>query len=177
MRRCRMGTDGANQLHPTAERIRLTHDASSLNPQTTMSIPSARGLLSMLLSLATFVSIAARGADSLATLPPLGNGPYAVACTNLSQDFTRLLPGESAEDYWDGNPQGSRPRYVTNLLSDPANAFYISVPIPGDSEPYGRFAGGAIDVVSLICYPTSSNNPRPDYPLPTGTSIPHMQLG
>jgi predicted dienelactone hydrolase len=142
-----------------------------------MSIPSRRVLLSMLLFLSTLVSIAARAGDSLATLPPLGNGPYAVACTNLSQDFTRVGAGESAEDYWDGNPEGSRPRYVTNLLSDPAHAFDISVPIPGDSELYARFAGSAIDVVSLICYPTSSNNPRPDYPLPTGTSIPHMQQG
>ncbi|HYT96428.1 MAG TPA: hypothetical protein VEO36_03835 [Casimicrobiaceae bacterium] len=142
-----------------------------------MSIPSTRALLSMLLFVSAFVSMAARGADSLATLPPFGIGPYPVACSNLSQDFTRLLPGESVEPYWNGIPDGNRPRYVTNLLSDPARAFYISVPIPADSELYGRFAGAAIDVVSLICYPTSSNNPRPDYLLPTGTTIPHMQQG
>ena len=79
--------------------------------------------------------------------------------------LTRLLPGESAEDYWDGNPQGSRPRYVTNLLSDPANAFFISVPIPADSELYGRFAGSAIDAaghrpgpVLAYCRKSSAGN-------------------
>ncbi len=77
-----------------------------------MSIPSARALLSMLLFIAMFVSVPARGADSLATLPPLGLGPYPVACNNLSQDFTRLLPGESAEDY-----KRNRCR-LADLLSD-----------------------------------------------------------
>src|SRR5947207_7999003 len=137
MRR-RMGTDGANRLQPTADSIRLTHDATSLNSQTVMSIPSTRALLSILLLLSMFVSFTARGADSLATLPPFGIGPYPVACSNLSQDFTRLLPGESAEAYWDGIPDGNRPRYVTNLLSDPAHAYSISVPIPADAELYRR---------------------------------------
>ena len=133
--------------------------------------------LSVLLFATALVGSPVRSADSLATVSPFGIGPYTVACNNLSQDFARLLPGESAEDYWNGNPDGSRTRYVTNLLSDPAHAFDISVSIPADSELYGRFAGTAIDVVSVICYPTASNNPRPDYPLPTGKSIPHMQQG
>ncbi|HEY3180201.1 MAG TPA: hypothetical protein VGL25_15130 [Casimicrobiaceae bacterium] len=142
-----------------------------------MSTASTRLLLSVLLFAATLVNIPARAADSLATVAPFGIGPYAVGCNNLSQDFSRVGVGESAVNYWNGNPDGSRPRYVTNLLSDPGNAFYISVPIPADLELYGRFAGAAIDVVSLICYPTASGNPRPDYPLPTGNSIPHMQQG
>ena len=29
----------------------------------------------------------------------------------------------------------------------------------------------------LVCYPTSATNPRPDYPLPTGDVVPHMQRG
>ena len=140
-----------------------------------MATPS-RPLWVLLFAMAVVAS-PVRSADSLATVSPFGTGPYAVACNNISQDFARLLPGESASDYWNGNPDGSRQRYVTNLLSDPAHAFDISVSVPADSELYGRFAGTAIDVVSLICYPTASNNPRPDYPLPIGTSIPHMQQG
>ena len=29
----------------------------------------------------------------------------------------------------------------------------------------------------LACYPTTADNPRPDYPLPTGKVVPHMQTG
>ena len=133
--------------------------------------------LSVLLFATALVGSPVRSADSLATVSPFGIGPYTVACNNLSQDFARLLPGESAEDYWNGNPDGSRPRYVRDLLSDPAHAFDIAVSIPADSELYGQFAGTTIDVVSVICYPTTITNPRPDYPLPTGKSIPHMQQG
>ena len=133
--------------------------------------------LSVLLFAMALVGSPVRSADSLATVSPFGIGPYAVGCNNVSQDFARLMPGESAEDYWDGNPDGSRPRYVTDLLSDPAHTFDVSVSIPADSELYGSFAGTTIEVVSVICYPTARDNPRPDYPLPTGNSIPHMQQG
>src|SRR5438067_4946248 len=123
--------------------------------------------LSFLLLLATaLVSFVARAADPLAIVRPFGIGPYAVACNNLSQDFTRVQASESAADYWNGNPAGGRPRYVTDLLSDPSHTFVISVPVPADSELYGRFAASSISVASLICYPTANDNPRPDYPLP-----------
>ena len=140
-----------------------------------MATPS-RPLWVLLFAMAVVAS-PVRSADSLATVSPFGTGPYAVACNNISQDFARLLPGESAQDYWNGNPDGSRPRYVSDLLSDPAHAFDISVSIPADSELYGQFAGTTIDVVSVICYPTTITNPRPDYPLPAGKSLPHMQQG
>ena len=29
----------------------------------------------------------------------------------------------------------------------------------------------------LVCYPTSADNPYPDYALPTGNAVPHMQRG
>ena len=118
----------------------------------------------------------ARAADSLATVQPLGVGPYAVACSNLSQDFTRVTAGATVAYYWNGSASGSGSRYVTALLSDPSHTFSISVPIPADAELYGRFAGSSISAVSLICYPTAANNARPDYPLPGAPPIPHMQV-
>ena len=41
-------------------------------------------------------------ADSLAVVDPLPPGPYAVGCSNVAQDFSRVLPGESAQNYWEG---------------------------------------------------------------------------
>ncbi|HEY4138748.1 MAG TPA: hypothetical protein VGN65_09865 [Casimicrobiaceae bacterium] len=134
--------------------------------------------LSVLLFVAlTSLGQAASAVDRLATIAPFGLGPYAVACSNLSQDFSRLSGGESASDYWNGSTVAGRSRYVSDLLADPSHAFAISVQVTGDSDLYGRFASSALDVVSLICYPTASDNPRPDYPLPSVPPIPHMQLG
>ena len=142
-----------------------------------MPVSPARLLSALSLLACVLVGRPASAADSLTTVAPFGIGPYAVACNNLSQDFSRVAGGETAADYWDGNPSGTRPRYVTNLLADPSHSLVVSVQVPSDSELYGRFAGSSVDVVSLVCYPTATDNPRPDYPLPGAPAIPHMQLG
>jgi len=51
------------------------------------------------------------------------------------------------------------------------------VTAPNDPNLYGSFAGRQVAFVLLVCYPTVANNPRPDYPLPTGRIVPHMQTG
>jgi hypothetical protein len=135
------------------------------------------------LAIAPFVAAAAllvgsaAQADSQAIVAPVGPGQYAVGCNDVSQDFSRVMPSESAQDYWDGNPDGNRARYVTSLLSDPGRSFVISIAIPPDSDLYGRYAGDGIDVVTIVCYPTRADNPRTDYALPNGTAIPRMQRG
>ncbi len=105
-------------------------------------------------------------------------GPYAVACSNVVQDFSRVPAGEDATSYWEGNPSASGvPRYVTDLLADPPNTLIATVTAPNDSHLYGSFAGQTVPFVVLACYPTTADNPRPDYPLPTGNVVPHMQTG
>jgi predicted dienelactone hydrolase len=105
-------------------------------------------------------------------------GPNAVACSNIAQDFSRVAPGESAKDYWDGAPSlGGAPQYITDLLTDPANTLSVTVTAPNDSTLYGSFAGKQVLYVLLACYPTAVDNPRADYPLPTGSVVPHMQTG
>ena len=111
---------------------------------------------------------------AIAALPP---GPYAVGCNNIVQDFSRVPAGESAKDYWEGTPNGNTPRYVTDLLADPANSMVVNQPIPNDGALFGNYAGQARPYVVLVCYPTTATNPRPDYPLPAGSVIPHMQRG
>ena len=137
-------------------------------------LPSVVRLLSTLILAAIALAAANVRADALAVVPPAGIGPYGVACSNITQDFTRLAANETAEQYWEGFPDANRPRYVINLITDLYRAFYVSVPVPPDSELYGSHAGTSIDTVSLICYPTAPGNPRPDYVLPTGTVVPHM---
>jgi predicted dienelactone hydrolase len=138
-----------------------------------MPITLARLLSSLTLALLSAGMQVARG-DPLASIPPLGPGPYEVACNNITQDFTRVSQGEMAADYWEGSPNGLRPRYITNLLTDLSNAFYQSVAIPNDGELYGKYAGTSIEIVTLVCYPTGRDNPRPGYALPTGKVVPHM---
>ena len=108
-------------------------------------------------------------------------GPYAVACSNIVQDFTRLGAGEDVTSYWKGVPSDSGlPRYVTDLLADPGNTLIATVTAPQDSDLYGDFAGQQVEFVVLVCYPTTADNPRPDYPLnppQTDRVVPHMQTG
>ena len=55
------------------------------------------------------------------TYPPLPPGPYAVGCTSVEQDFTRMQPGESPQQYWEGIPaDNGRARYITDLLTNSA---------------------------------------------------------
>lgn len=106
----------------------------------------------------------------MAALP---RGPYAVGCSNVEQDFGRLGAGLSAQSYWDG----VNGRYVTELLVDPAHAFVVQQKFPGNFAQFGPYAGATFPYVALVCYPTSAANPYPDYPLPGGNAVPHMQRG
>jgi predicted dienelactone hydrolase len=110
-------------------------------------------------------------------IPALPPGPYPVGCSNIVQDFSRVPSGESAKDYWEGTPNGNTPRYITDLLADPANTIVVNLAIPNDGELFGSYAGQTKPYVLLVCYPTTADNPRPDYALPTGVVVPHMQRG
>jgi predicted dienelactone hydrolase len=112
-------------------------------------------------------------------VPPLPlPGPYAVACSNVVQDFSRLGAGEDVQSYWEGVPSDTGvPRYATDLLADPDNTLIATVTAPQDSNLYGSFAGDNLAFVVLACYPTTDNNLRTDYELPNGKVVPHMQTG
>ena len=65
-------------------------------------------------------------------------GPYAVACSNVVQDFTRVGAGEDVTSYWEGMPSDNgMPRYATDLLADPGNTLIATVTAPQDSNLYG----------------------------------------
>ena len=118
-------------------------------------------------------------ADLTQAIAPLPlPGPYAVACSNVTQDFSRMAPGEDVQNYWEGVPRSDgSSRYITDLLSDTGNTLALTVNAPGNDDVYGSFAGHSIAFVVVVCYPTSASNSRPDYPLPNGVVVPHMQRG
>ena len=96
-------------------------------------------------------------------------------CSNLEQDFRLLPPGDNAQDFWEGRPRGTTPRYITDLLVDPVDALLFQQPVPDDGTLYGPYAGTTIDYAAIVCYPTSAADARADFVLPTGRVIPHMQ--
>jgi predicted dienelactone hydrolase len=105
-------------------------------------------------------------------------GPYAVACSNVVQDFSGVGAGEDVQSYWEGMPSDNGlPRYATDLLADPGNTLIATVTAPQDSNLYGSFAGQNVAFVVLACYPTTADNPNDNYLLPTGKIVPHMQTG
>ncbi|MEO6567094.1 MAG: hypothetical protein ABIO63_13805 [Casimicrobiaceae bacterium] len=113
-------------------------------------------------------------ATAIAPLPP---GPLEVGCNNVAQDFSRVPAGQSAQDFWEGTPEGSTARYITDLLVDPAQALVVNLAIPDDGGLYGNYATQSKPYVVLVCYPTTTTNPNPDYALTTGALVPHMQRG
>jgi predicted dienelactone hydrolase len=149
-----------------------------------MKVPMARAgffpmFLARVLVACCFMIAVGAAADPALVVPPLPlPGPYPVACSNVTQDFSRLAPGEDVQNYWEGVPRtNGTPRYVTDLLSDSTNTLQVSVAAPANSDVFGSFAGRSIPVVIVVCYPTTVTNPRPDYALPNGNAVPHMQRG
>src|SRR5512144_1193211 len=82
-------------------------------------------------------------------------GPFAVACSNVVQDFSRVGAGEDVTSYWEGMPaDNGTTRYATDLLADPGNTLIATVTAPNASTLYGSFAGRTVPFVVLACYPT-----------------------
>ena len=84
-------------------------------------------------------------------------GPYAVECSNVLQDFSRIGPGEDAGFYWDGELRADgTPRRPSDLLVDPANTPTVTVNAPDNRDLFGSFAGRTLSYIVVICHPTSS---------------------
>jgi predicted dienelactone hydrolase len=119
------------------------------------------------------------GVSASLSVPPRSlPGPYPIACSNVAQDFARVADAEQAQAHWEGRPApDGTPRYVVDLLTQPADALSVTVHTPDDRGLFGSFAGAPVGFVVLACYPTTADNPRPDLALPTGQRVPHMQRG
>jgi len=136
------------------------------------AVRGGRRALALTLGIALAALAGGARADVAFSVPPLGPGPYPVGCSNVEQDFSRA-GGQPPQSYWDGVSG----RYVTELLVDPAHAIVAQQRIPNDFLQFGLYLGSTFPYAALVCYPTSAGNPYPDYPLPTGNAVPHMQRG
>lgn len=114
--------------------------------------------------------------DVLGIIQPVAPGPYPVGCSNVEQDFSRVM-GSDATAYWEGRGGGSGTGYVTDLLVDPAHAFVVNVSLPDDRDLYGDFRNRTLPFGNLVCYPTTTANGHADYALPNGKVVPRMQRG
>ncbi len=115
---------------------------------------------------------------ALAALPnhgvemaPVAPGPYPVACSNLAQDDARVAQlGVPIDNYWDGTDG----HYIGDILLEPADTLVARPHVP-DNDLYPQRRNTAVEFVVVTCYPTDAGNLRPDYVLPNGQRIPHMQ--
>ncbi len=106
-------------------------------------------------------------------VPPIAPGPFEVACSNIAQDASRIAPGASAADYWEGRND----HYVSDILAQPNSAIRFSALVPDQRSLYVGHAGDSVDYVAIVCHPTPRANPDPSYTLPgpSGGVVPHMQ--
>ena len=121
-------------------------------------------------------SIPALAANHDTTVGPISPGRFAVACSNIAQDTSRVAAGASPSDYWEGRPTNGQAHYISDLLAAPDTAFQFDVQVPDVRRLYVGHAGDAVRFAALVCYPTPRTNSDPDYTLPeTGSTVPHMQ--
>src|SRR5260221_13033886 len=108
---------------------------------------------------------------------PIAPGPFNVACSNIAQDASRIAPGTTAADYWEGRNVNGADRYITDILAQPNAALRFSAAVPDVRRLYPGHAGENVDFVAIVCHPTPRSNSDASYTLPgTGDVIPHMQL-
>jgi len=144
----------------------------------TTTLAGRRALIAAALFLMFLSRALAQSADASVLQPLPLPGPYPVGCSNVSQDFGRVAPGEDAQAYWEAQPRGDgSPRTIADLLSDPANTLGVSVTAGADSDVFGSYAARTLQFTVLVCYPTTAENSRPDYLLSSGRVVPHMQRG
>ena len=125
-----------------------------------------------LLTLSTLTPAGA-ATDPLAIVPPLGLGPYAVGCSDIAQNVAPT--SGSLSDYWEGVPFDGNYHYVTQILTEPADTVTYNVRMPDDRELFAQFTDMPVEFAAIVCYPTSPDNTRPDYPIPGEAPVPRMQ--
>ena len=126
--------------------------------------------------IAALLVLEARALNHDTTVAPLSPGKFAVACSNIEQDESRIAAGALPADYWEGKQVQGRDTYVTDLLSQPGSVVRYDAPVPDVRRLYPGHAGGTVPFVAIVCFPTTATNTDPGYKLPGSTDIvPHMQ--
>jgi|GEM_PF-2995085 hypothetical protein len=129
-------------------------------------------LLSRALAAIAFIT-PSLGAVSIA---PITSGPYPLGSTNF--EVSSLTTAEM-EKCLIGSYSTTADIYISDVLLHRSDCPEITLDLPNNSSAFGRHAGKRVNYVAYILYPTTDDNPRPDYVFPytnTGDStFPHMQ--
>jgi predicted dienelactone hydrolase len=130
-------------------------------------------------ALAFAANLIAFGVRATTPNPPSLQGTYAVGCSNIEVDLSKLRPGETVAQYADGTPDGSRVRYVNDIFVAPTRAltYQLAVPPRSQIDVFERYGGQQVPYAAIACYPTTAENNRANYTLPDGTVIPKMERG
>ena len=134
--------------------------------------------LKALAAFACFAALPAAALNHEDVVAPIAPGKFAVACSNIEQDTSRIPAGASAVDFWEGNEVNGSHRYVTDLLRYPGSAFTFDVRVPAEPWLYPTLWHPflpPIEFAAIVCYPTPAANADPNYVLPdNGGTVPHM---
>ena len=125
---------------------------------------------------ATALEAVSQRFDSAPSIPALGPGPYPVGSSNLEA----TLPAGPIVDFLKGSRVDGRPRYLSELLKNPASALQFEARLPtSPSRSFGIFEDQPLPVVLYAFYPTSAENTRADYAFPYADTadnvLPRMQ--
>jgi hypothetical protein len=156
--------------------MRRIFSLSSMGRHVTHNSEKDSTLTRFLAVLAALAPLAAAALNHDTIVVPVALGRFAVACSNVAQDATRIAPGAQASDYWEGRPINGVDHYVSELLAQPQAAVRYNARVPDIRANYPGHAGDDVDFVAIVCHPTPRSNNDASYALPgTGDVIPHMQ--
>jgi hypothetical protein len=136
-----------------------------------MMHPNLSPLFRSLLAIALF-------APSLGAvvLPTITRGPYPVGSTNFE---VSSLSTSEMEKRLIGSYTGTTDIYISDILLHRSDCPEIILGMPDNYSVSGRHANKPVNFVAYVLYPTTDDNPRPDYVFPytnTGDhTFPHMQ--
>lgn len=112
-----------------------------------------------------------------AAIAPAGPGPFPVATTQL--EVRPQADAKAMFAFLNGARSGKGTSYLTDILVHPDAVPTVQIDVPADAKSYGAYAGTRVPLVLLVVYPTTPDNPRPDYVFPyteTGDrTFSHMQ--
>jgi len=117
--------------------------------------------------------------DPLSSVDVRPPGPYPVGCSNVAQNFALAPSDNDRANYWEGTSIGGQGHYVTQLLEPQGGALIYNVSVPDVRGLFTTFAGQPVPYAAIVCYPTSADNTRPDYPYDAALTkfVPKMQRG
>ena len=117
--------------------------------------------------------------DPLSSVDARPPGPYPVGCSDVAQNFALTPSDDDRGNYWEGTSIGGQGHYVTQLLVEPQGTLIYNVDVPDVRGLFTTFAGQPVPYAAIVCYPTSADNTRPDYPYDAALTkfVPKMQRG